>query len=141
MANVDEKIEVFELCSEVDIKKAYRVAALWSHPDKVISATSSIQAHSFGSIDQDASHIFKLIGEAYEILSDRGKRAEYDVLEDERQRENVHFSEVDDYDRGRYGYSRSYNTASRWRQQKNRPWRSRKDFQSSRSYGHEWWKD
>ena len=135
------KSEAFESCSEADIKKAYRVAALWSHPDKVISATSNIQAHSSGSIDQDASHIFKLIGESYEILSDRGRRAEYDLLEVERQREIVNVSEADDCDRGRYGYSRSYNTANRWRQSKNRPWRSRKDFQSSRSYGHEWWKE
>merc|ERR1712130_188771 len=48
--------------SEEEIKKAYRKMALRFHPDK----------------DKDAEEKFKEIGEAYEVLSDKNKRAAFD---------------------------------------------------------------
>lgn len=47
--------------TEIDLKKAYRKAAIVNHPDK-------------GGDEEK----FKLIGEAYRVLSDSNLRAEYD---------------------------------------------------------------
>lgn len=55
--------------SENDIKKAYRKLAIVHHPDK-------------NPGDEAAAEKFKEIGEAYECLSDPGKRARYDSGED-----------------------------------------------------------
>lgn len=54
-------------CSEEDIKKAYRKLALKWHPDRVDAAMKAT-----------AEEKFKLIGEAYETLSDPQKRYLYD---------------------------------------------------------------
>jgi molecular chaperone DnaJ len=48
-----------------ELKKAYRVLAMKYHPDRNVG-------------DEDASRLFKEAAEAYEILSDREKRARYD---------------------------------------------------------------
>ncbi|XP_042879190.1 dnaJ homolog subfamily B member 4-like [Penaeus japonicus] len=55
--------------SEEDIKKAYRKMALKYHPDKNKSA--------------DAEEKFKLVAEAYEVLSDKKKRDIYDQYGEE----------------------------------------------------------
>ncbi|MHA7880984.1 MAG: DnaJ C-terminal domain-containing protein [Saccharospirillum sp.] len=52
--------------SQDDIKKAYRRLARKFHPDV--------------SKEQDAEARFKDVGEAYEVLGDAGKRAEYDQI-------------------------------------------------------------
>nr|XP_027220492.1 dnaJ protein homolog 1-like [Penaeus vannamei]XP_027220494.1 dnaJ protein homolog 1-like [Penaeus vannamei]XP_027224314.1 dnaJ protein homolog 1-like [Penaeus vannamei]XP_027234942.1 dnaJ protein homolog 1-like [Penaeus vannamei]XP_027237040.1 dnaJ protein homolog 1-like [Penaeus vannamei] len=52
--------------SEGDIKRAYRNMALKYHPDKNKS--------------DDAEEKFKLVAEAYEVLSDKKKRNIYDQL-------------------------------------------------------------
>jgi DnaJ family protein C protein 7 len=56
--------------SERDIKKAYRSLALQYHPDKVQGTEKERAA---------AETKFKLIGEAYQILSDPEKKARYDA--------------------------------------------------------------
>ncbi|ROT70972.1 putative dnaJ protein-like 1 [Penaeus vannamei] len=55
--------------SEGDIKRAYRNMALKYHPDKNKS--------------NDAEEKFKLVAEAYEVLSDKKKRNIYDQYGDE----------------------------------------------------------
>ncbi len=51
--------------SEEEIKKAYRKLALQHHPDR-------------NPGDKQAEETFKLISEAYQVLSDSNKRAQYD---------------------------------------------------------------
>ena len=60
--------------SAAEIKKAYRKMALQHHPDKIKAAGAEAEAR--------AERHFKLLGEAYSILSDAKKRRDYD---DERQ--------------------------------------------------------
>ncbi len=52
-----------------DIKRAYRELAMQHHPDR-------------NPGDQDAEEQFKIVTEAYEVLSDVGRRAEYDQILD-----------------------------------------------------------
>ena len=53
-------------CSDEDIRKAYRKKAMKYHPDKNPDNLA------------EATEMFKKVAEAYEILSDRSKRQEYD---------------------------------------------------------------
>ena len=65
-----------------EIKKAYRKLALKYHPDKQASKTEEEKA--------DAIAKFKAIGEAYEVLSDPQKRAQYDQGVDVEDLDNPH---------------------------------------------------
>lgn len=56
--------------SEEDIKKAYRKLAMQYHPDRWANGTEKEK--------KDAEAKFKDIGEAYDVLSDPQKRAQYD---------------------------------------------------------------
>ncbi|MBE0514866.1 DnaJ C-terminal domain-containing protein [Sulfurimonas sp.] len=60
-----ETLEVSENASEAEIKKAYRKLARQYHPDI--------------NKDKDAEEKFKEINAAYEILSDKQKKAQYDA--------------------------------------------------------------
>jgi DnaJ-class molecular chaperone len=65
MSSFYEVLGVERDASQADIRKAYRKAALASHPDK-------------NPGDPDAEARFVRVGQAYEILGDEGKRARYD---------------------------------------------------------------
>ncbi|XP_061362426.1 uncharacterized protein LOC133306165 [Gastrolobium bilobum] len=77
--------------STSEIKKAYRKAALRHHPDK---AGQSLTRSDNGDdrtwkviaeeVHRDADRLFKIIGEAYAVLSDPAKRARYDAEEEMR---------------------------------------------------------
>jgi len=56
-------------CSLKEIKKSYRRLALQNHPDKVDEPEKRVEGEER----------FKQIVEAYEVLSDSGKRHEYDL--------------------------------------------------------------
>lgn len=74
-----------------EIRKAYRKAALRHHPDK---ACQSLTKNDHGDdgiwkviaeeVHRDADRLFKIIGEAYAVLSDTAKRARYDAEEEMR---------------------------------------------------------
>lgn len=78
-------------CSSADIKRAYRKAALRHHPDKAAqllvrneNAEDGFWRDIVKEVYADADHLFKTIGEAYNVLSDPDKRQEYDFEEDLR---------------------------------------------------------
>ncbi|KAL1206855.1 TPR repeat-containing thioredoxin TTL4 [Cardamine amara subsp. amara] len=76
--------------SAADIKKAYRKAALRHHPDK--AAQILVRSESEGpwlkeileEVHKGADRLFKMIGEAYSVLSDPTKRSDYELEEDIR---------------------------------------------------------
>jgi molecular chaperone DnaJ len=72
--------------TQEDIKTAYRREALKHHPDR-------------NPGDKEAEHLFKEAAEAYEVLSDQGKRQRYDRFGHEGLRNSGNsrgFSSVDD---------------------------------------------
>ncbi|MCO5599184.1 hypothetical protein L7F22_053284 [Adiantum nelumboides] len=79
-------------CSASEIKKAYRKAALKHHPDKAGQFLARSEVGDDGGlwkevgdeVRRDAERLFKLIGEAYAILSDATKRLRYDMEEENR---------------------------------------------------------
>ncbi|XP_010517644.1 PREDICTED: uncharacterized protein LOC104793062 [Camelina sativa] len=73
-----------------DIKKSYRRAALRHHPDK--AAQILVRSESEGpwlkeileEVHKGADRLFKMIGEAYSVLSDPAKRSDYELEEEIR---------------------------------------------------------
>ncbi|XP_024156510.1 uncharacterized protein LOC112164526 isoform X1 [Rosa chinensis] len=77
--------------SASEIKKAYRKAALRHHPDKAVQFFARSETGDDGlwkeiaeEAHKDADRLFKIIGEAYAVLSDSTKRARYDAEEETR---------------------------------------------------------
>ncbi|CAF3853902.1 unnamed protein product [Adineta steineri] len=68
MTDFYEILEVQKTATDDEIKKSYRRLALKWHPDKNLSNKTQ------------AEEKFKLISEAYEVLSDKDKRRKYDQL-------------------------------------------------------------
>lgn len=75
----------------VEIKKAYRRAALRHHPDKTCqffarseSIDDVLWKEVLQEVHKDADRLFKMIAEAYAILSDPLKRSRYDIDEEMR---------------------------------------------------------
>ncbi|KAA8549812.1 hypothetical protein F0562_001496 [Nyssa sinensis] len=74
-----------------EIKKAYRKAALRHHPDKAGQSLARSENGDDGiwkevaeEVHKDADRLFKMIGEAYAVLSDPTKRSRYDLDEEIR---------------------------------------------------------
>lgn len=65
-----EVLGVAKGASDTEIKKAYRRAAMKYHPDKFSGASNTEK--------DEAEDKFKEINEAYQVLSDENKRAQYD---------------------------------------------------------------
>ena len=76
--------------TDAEIKKEYRKLAKKYHPD-------------VNQNDEVASNKFKEINEAYEVLSDKEKRKQYDMFGS-----NYNFSGGDNFDPRNYGFSASY---------------------------------
>ncbi|XP_071690689.1 uncharacterized protein [Rutidosis leptorrhynchoides] len=83
-----------------EIKKAYRKAALKHHPDKAARSVSRSENGDDGllwkeiaeNVYKDADRLFKMIGEAYAILSNSSKRSQYDMDEEMRNEVNKYNS-------------------------------------------------
>ncbi|KAJ7976734.1 Heat shock protein DnaJ with tetratricopeptide repeat [Quillaja saponaria] len=75
-----------------DIKKAYHKAALRHHPDKAGHLLARSEVGNEGrlwkeiaqEVHKDADRLFKMIGEAYAVLSVPDKRSQYDLEEELR---------------------------------------------------------
>ncbi|KAK7285648.1 hypothetical protein RJT34_20425 [Clitoria ternatea] len=121
-----------------DIKKAYHKAALRHHPDKAGQLLGRSEVGDEGQIwkkisqevYKDADRLFKMIGEAYAVLSDPDKRSEYDLEEEIRKASKQsnrggtcrRSSDFYEYGRSSDGY------------------KSPSDRSSSRRYGRDYWK-
>uniref|UniRef100_A0A2P2K761 J domain-containing protein n=2 Tax=Rhizophora mucronata TaxID=61149 RepID=A0A2P2K761_RHIMU len=78
--------------SVLEIKRAYRKAALRHHPDKAGQFLARSESGDEGrlwkeiveEVHIDADRLFKMIGEAYAVLSDATKRSQYDLDEEIR---------------------------------------------------------
>ncbi|XP_019157828.1 PREDICTED: uncharacterized protein LOC109154521 isoform X2 [Ipomoea nil] len=121
-----------------EIKRAYRKAALKHHPDKAgqllsknDNADDGIWKEIAEEVCIDADRLFKMIGEAYALLSDPAKRSRYDIEEETRNSQN----------RGNRGstmktHMDSYNSqfersGNRW--QRSAVWRAYGNFQPRES--------
>ncbi|KAK3029324.1 hypothetical protein RJ639_038422 [Escallonia herrerae] len=120
-----------------EIKKAYRKAALKHHPDKAGQSLVRSENGDEGlwkdiaeEVQKETDRLFKMIGEAYTILSDSSKRARYDQEEERRDghnRGNVSSTSRTHADAQNYPFERS--SSRRQRQD----WSSYGNFQPRRS--------
>lgn len=85
MPDYYEILEVPRDADEETVKKAYRKLAMAYHPDR-------------NPGDDEAADKFKQVQEAYNALSDQGKRREYDFLQSQAQPHNVR-----GFSQGRWG--------------------------------------
>ncbi|XP_059429535.1 uncharacterized protein LOC132163311 isoform X2 [Corylus avellana] len=129
--------------SASEIKKAYRKAALRHHPDK---AGQSLARSDNGDdklwkeiaeeVHKDADKLFKMIGEAYAVLSDATKRSRYDAEEEMRnaqKKRNGSSTSRTHTDAQCYPHERS-STRRQWRD----VWRSYGNSSFRGSEGNQW---
>ncbi|KAJ0243378.1 Heat shock protein DnaJ with tetratricopeptide repeat-containing protein [Hirschfeldia incana] len=120
---------VVQSCSASDIRKAYRKAALKHHPDKAgqsLTRNESKDERLWKEIGEevrrDTDKLFKMIGEAYAVLSDPAKRSQYDLEEEmqnsQRRRDGASTSGAEPD--GNYPFS---NSRRNWRE----GWSSRRE--------------
>lgn len=76
-------LELHKGATDIEIKKAYRKMAMKYHPDKNSGASAEAECK------------FQEVGEAYDVLSDKEKRATFDQYGYEGLRDGV------DYENGR----------------------------------------
>lgn len=69
-------------CTEIEIKKAYRMQSLKHHPDKVCGIAWTLTMYSQSTQGGDEEK-FKLVVEAHAVLSDPRRRQRYDMGEDD----------------------------------------------------------
>ncbi|XVE75558.1 hypothetical protein DITRI_Ditri12bG0103100 [Diplodiscus trichospermus] len=99
--------------STSDVKKAYRKAALRHHPDKAGQFLARSESGDEGrlwkeiaeEVHKDADRLFKMIGEAYAVLSDTAKRSEYDLEEEIRKAPKESQSKPYERSPDEYGYA------------------------------------
>ncbi|KAK9273943.1 hypothetical protein L1049_018755 [Liquidambar formosana] len=120
-----------------EIKKAYRKAALRHHPDKAGQSLARSDNADDGlwkkieEVHKDADKLFKMIGEAYAVLSDPSKRSRYDIEEETRNAQkkgNGSSASRTHVDVQNYPFERS-NSRRQWRE----VWRSYGHSQSRES--------
>lgn len=80
--------------TDAQIKKEYRKLAKKYHPD-------------VNQNDEVAANKFKEINEAYEVLSDKNKRKQYDMFGS-----NYNFNQGDNFDPRNFGFNSSYSTGN-----------------------------
>jgi hypothetical protein len=80
--------------TDSEIKKAYRALAKKYHPD-------------LNPNDEKAANKFKEINEAYEVLSDKKKRKQYDTFGS-----NYNFNAGENFDPRNFGFKTSYSTSN-----------------------------
>ncbi|KAK9154792.1 hypothetical protein Sjap_002272 [Stephania japonica] len=107
-----------------EIKKAYRKAALRHHPDKAGQFLARSDNGDDGlwkdiaeEVHKDADRLFKMIGEAYAVLSDPVKRSRYDLEEESRnilKKGNECCSQSTPSNAYSYQYDRSSNSRHNW---------------------------
>ncbi|XP_076950129.1 uncharacterized protein LOC143623009 isoform X2 [Bidens hawaiensis] len=106
--------------SASEVKKAYRKAALKHHPDKVVvfrsdNGDDGLWKEISENVRRDADRLFKMIGEAYAVLSNASKRSQYDMDEEMR-------NEINKFTRAAEAQSPIYErSGSRWFQETWRP--------------------
>jgi len=107
-----------------EIKEAYRRLALELHPDK--------HARSSNPVREKATLKFKQVSEAYEILRNDKKRADYNFRSSYSSSNNHtgrnYYSNKSYYNRGGYGYYHNYDNNdydSRFNRYRNSGWSSK----------------
>ncbi|KAL1552965.1 hypothetical protein AAHA92_13701 [Salvia divinorum] len=105
-----------------EIKKAYRKAALKYHPDKAghslarnDNSDDPIWKEIAEEVHKDADRLFKIIGEAYAVLSDPTKRSRYDLGEEMRNARNGSNSSKNFSDFQNHTFERS-NSRRQWQE-------------------------
>ncbi|KAL2464637.1 uncharacterized protein Fot_52593 [Forsythia ovata] len=128
--------------SESEIKKAYRKAALRHHPDKAGQLLARSDGGDDGrlwkevgeNIHKDADRLFKIIGEAYAVLSDPVKHSKYKDEEEVR-----NYYRDSNSERPSTSYSSPYEKGSRYGRQSGF-YSSSSERSNSRRYWNESWK-
>ncbi|XP_068665644.1 uncharacterized protein [Aristolochia californica] len=105
----------------VEIKKAYRKAALRHHPDKAgqflarsENGDDGLWKEVFDEVHKDADRLFKMIGEAYAVMSDPSKRLRYDAEEEIRNAQKKGGTPKSQVDVNNYPFEKS-SSRRQWR--------------------------